>query len=128
MNNPNVENNENDENIANDEALNDENVITRETIELENNSFEINILNWLRFIFMIFTTAIALINFTRISHLYALLMFIIGLLLLAVRIINYFSEKSRLNVMGIGVRFRINVLMYSMIPVFFFMFWILFKL
>ena len=128
MNNPNVENNENDENIANDEALNDENVITRETIELENNAFEINILNWLRFIFMIFTTAIALINFTRISHLYALLMFIIGLLLLAVRIINYFSEKSRLNVMGIGVRFRINVLMYSMIPVFFFMFWILFKL
>lgn len=103
-------------------------IITEETIETANNTFEISILNWLRFVFVIFTTAIALITFTKISRLYALLMFIIGIFLLIVRLVNYFGERSKLLSRGIDIRFRIDALMLSMIPVVIFMFWILYKL
>lgn len=124
----NNESNNNESDNGNENANTDERIITEETIRIANEQFEVSILNWLRFIFMIFTTAIALINFTKISRLYAILMFIIGLFLLILRIVDYFVERNRLVTMGVNIRFRIDTLMLSMIPVCVFIFYILFKL
>ena len=128
MNNSNNNSNNSNNNSNNNNSNKNEIIITDETIEIANNTFETSVLNWLRFVFVIFTTGIALITFTKVSRLYALLIFGIGLFLLMLRIVDYWMERGRLLLRGINIRFRIDALMISMIPIFIFVCWLLYKL
>jgi len=95
--------------------------------DITNDRFENSLLNWIRSILLLCTAGLAIIGFLKTERAYGILIFGIALFLLAIRLINYWTDRARVRKEGIKIRFRTDVLALSMIPIFVATCWLLYK-